>query len=441
MSHSPAQILADRGPDQVKRFMRKLEANERKAIPHLWTFWGRPEQQYPKDEDPPIWLLCTGRGWGKNRTGSEWVHQQADELPGSHGALIARTAADARDTMVQGISGILATMKPWNPVDYIPSLRLLRWKNGTTAHTYSSEAPDLLRGPNHHWAFCDEWATWTKTKAADGGTAWDHVLLSTRLEMNDTPPRIVVTTTPRPTKAMRELVADPLTHITTGSLLDNVDNLSPRYRDVIMKKYEGTRLGRQEIEGKVLYDLEGAFLTLDTINKFRVAELPKQIVRVVVAVDPSGGGGDAQGIVAVAKGKDGHAYVFEDKTCNKPPAQWGRQAADLYFDSDADLLLGEGNYGGDMVENTVRATLTSEEHVKYRKVTASRGKHIRAEPVCALYEKGFVHHVGVFTDLEDQLCAFTPEGFEGDASPNNADAGVFAVTELLLGKRSEPRIR
>lgn len=422
---------------EIERYLAKLTDRELEVFLHDWSEWGRSSQQTPPGEWY-VWLLLTGRGWGKNRTLSEWVHETAEALPGSHGALVARTAADVRDTVVRGISGILATQKPWNPVDYLPSTRVLVWKNGTTAHTYTSEEPDQLRGPNHHWAACDEWATWTAVKAADGGTAWDHVQYSTRLSYRGTQPRIVVATTPRPTRAMRELLADPAAVVTKGSMLENARNLSPLFLAKILERYEGTRLGRQEIEGHLLDIVEDALVELQWIEDNRIApERVPDMQRIVIGVDPAvtaGEHSDSTGIVVAGRAVTDKGYVLADRTCKLSPTGWARRVIDAYHEFEADRIVAEVNNGGDLVAANLHAI---DPKIPVTMVRASRGKHVRAEPVCALYEQQRIVHAGRFSELEDQLCRFTANGYEGDDSPDNADAAVWAFTDLFLGPQPD----
>lgn len=400
-----------------------------------WELWGRPEQQEP--EVPyTVWVLKAGRGWGKNRTASEWVHRRAWKQPGSHGALVARAAADVRDTVVSGVSGILATQKPWNRCEYFSSTRQIRWENGTVAHTYSSEEPDQLRGPNHHWALADEFATWTRKMAADGGTAWDNLRLGLRLRLGGLGPQMVVATTPRPTKEMKALLREPGVTVTNGRQLDNAKNLAPEYLEQMKAKYAGTRLGRQELEGELLEDVEGSIVTLAMIDDMRMQRAPGDLTRVVIGVDPSGGA-EEQGIVAAGRldacpcGMGGplpHFWVCQDASGHHTPEGWASTTVRLYHGLKADRVLGERNYGGDLVESNVRQ---ADPEVSYEDVVASRGKAIRAEPVLALYEQLRVHHVGdELKQLEDELRNFTPEGYMGGGSPNRADALVWALTHL-----------
>jgi phage terminase large subunit-like protein len=392
------------------------------AMAHFdWNRRARPEQLAPADEEWLTWLILSGRGWGKTRTGVEWVSRIAKEHPGWRIALVARTAADVRDTMVEGESGVLACSPPWFRPTYEPSKRRLTWPNGAMGTTFSADEPDALRGPQHHAAWADELASW---KYAED--TWDNLQFGLRLGRM---PRVVVTTTPRPIKIVRELMADPTTRITRGATYDNAANLAASQLAKFKKKYEGTRLGRQELHGEVLDDVPGALWNRKMLDALRVRERP-ELVRIVVGVDPAVTSGEDScdtGIVAAGKGINGHLYVLEDRSCHLSPDGWARRSVVLYDDLRADRIIGEVNNGGDLVELTVR---TVRQNVSYQSVRASRGKHVRAEPIAALYEQGKVHHVGAFAELEDQMCTYLPGG---GVMADRMDALVWALTELADG--------
>ena len=382
-----------------------------------WRDVARAEQVAP-DGDWSTWLYMAGRGSGKTRAGAEWVHEQI--AAGCRRiALVGATAADVRDVMVEGESGILATARPGARPVYEPSRRRVTWPGGAIATTYSAEEPERLRGPQHDGAWADELGAW-KYEAA-----WDMLLLGLRLGAE---PRALVTTTPRPTKLVRSLLSDANTITTRGSTYDNRDNLAPSYFASIITRYEGTRMGRQELMGELVDDVPGALWTLSLLDGLRVQAAP-DLARVIVAVDPavtSGAESDETGIVVVGIGADGHGYVLADRSCRMSPDGWARRAAQAYHEYQADRLIVEDNQGGEMVAfllGTVDAT------VPIKRIRASRGKRLRAEPVAALYEQGRVHHVGVYPDLEDQMASFTGDGGEHD---DRVDAMVHALTEVML---------
>ena len=339
---------------------------------------------------------------------------------------MAPTYADARDTCVEGESGLLSALpdlciEAWNR-----SLGELVLSNGTRYKLCGAEEPDRLRGPQHHRAWCDELAAWAKPET------WDQVLFGLRLGIN---PQVVVTTTPRPSPLMRQLVTRPTTFITRGSTFDNSENLSASALNQLKERYEGTRLGRQELNAELLLDVPGALWTLQMLDSARIKSLP-EMRRIVVAVDPSGtkgdGKGDDVGIVVAGLGVDGRGYVIRDATCQLSPDGWGKRVIAMYHQYSADRIVAERNYGGAMVEAVIKA---SDKNVPFKEVTASRGKVLRAEPIAALYEQGKISHVGEFSELEDQMCNMTAAGYVGEGSPDRADALVWALTELMLTRR------
>lgn len=417
-------------------FLAALDDEERRLLEYSWRgFWARPKQIAP-DWKWLYWLILAGRGFGKTRIGSEWVIERAMKgRRGERGALVAETASDARDVMVEGESGIIACSPPWFRPKYEPSKRRLTWPNGVRATTFSAEEPDQLRGPQFHWAWGDEPAKW---KYAD---AWDQLRFGLRLGDN---PQAVLTTTPRPTPLIKEWVQDaagerPQFAITKGSTFENRANLSQQFLDAIVKKFQGTRLGRQELNAEVLDDAPGAlWKRAENIDAHRVVKAP-ELVRIVVAIDPSvSSDSDSAetGIVVAGKGKDGHGYVLADGSIVQPtPEQWGKGAVTLYHTHRADRVIGEVNNGGDLVESNVKSI---DRDVPFKKVTASRGKQVRAEPIASFYEQGRVHHVGSLPLLEDQMCQWEP----GVSlwSPNRVDALVWALTELMLDGREPGKI-
>lgn len=328
--------------------------------------------------------------------------------------------------MVEGESGILAVSSPEFMPVYAPSNRELLWPNGTIATTYSGNAPDQLRGPSHHYVWADEPAKWQYL-----GDAWDNMIFGLRLGMH---PQVVATTTPRPIKILRDLLQDDTTHVTRGTTYDNLENLAPPFARKIIAKYEGTRIGRQELMAEMLDDKPGALWSRDMIEKNRVRGV-SNLVRIVVAIDPAATSGETSndtGIVVCGKGADGHGYVLEDASLHESPAGWGKAAVEAYKRWHADRIIGETNNGGEMIEHVIRSI---DPNVPYKGVHASRGKITRAEPISALTEQGKIHHVGMFAELEDQMCDYDAafDTAKAGYSPDRMDAMVWAMTELKIG--------
>ena len=388
-----------------------------------WRAWARPSQLPP--EGPwRIWLLLAGRGFGKTRSGAEFVREEVTRGGAKRVALVAPTAADARDVMVEGESGLLAISPAKARPLYEPSKRRLTWPNGAIATLFSADEPERLRGPQFDLAWCDELAAWRYPMA------WDMLMMGLRLGAN---PRVVATTTPKPVPLIRALLATPDCVVTRGSTKDNADNLAPAFLKAILAQYEGTRLGRQELEAELLEDVPGALWTRESIERARVAAAPA-LRRVVVAIDPaasSGDGADETGIVVAGLGEDGRGYVLDDRSGRLRPHEWAARAIASFHAHRADRIVAEVNNGGEMVEATIRMLDAS---VPYKPVHASRGKMLRAEPVAALYEQGRVHHLGSFPALEDQMCVYA--GATGSASPDRLDALDWALTELMVERQS-----
>lgn len=401
----------------------RLRNLQRAALATEAPAWEPHPHQLPPEGDWRIWLLLGGRGAGKTRAGSEWV---TGRVVGGHArrvALVGPTAADVRDVMVEGESGILACAPAGFRPEYEPSKRRLTWPNGALATTYSADEPDRLRGPQHDLAWCDEVAAWRFP------AAWDMLLFGLRL---GTDPRLLATTTPRPVRLIRDLMAPDRADVAVrrGSTYANRDHLAPAFMEQILRRYEGTRLGRQEIEAELLADVPGALWTRATLDDGRVTRHP-ELARVVVAVDPeasSAEGAAETGIVVAGLGTDGHGYVLADLSLRASPATWGAAVVAAYHTHAADRVLGEVNNGGEMIERVIRTT-PGGDRLPYTALHASRGKQARAEPVAGLYEQGRVHHVGVFPDLEDQLCNWVQGA---GASPDRLDALVWALTALLV---------
>jgi phage terminase large subunit-like protein len=387
-------------------------------------------------------LILAGRGFGKTRTGAEWVRANMcgdTPLTGGrwrHGALIAETAADARDVIVgdgkmasdpTAGSGILQV----HPKDYRPqyewSKRRITWPNGAIATLYNAVEPDQLPGPQHDAAWCDELAKWQYAQ-----DTWDQLQFGQRLGDN---PQTCITTTPRPILLLKNIMKEPGTVITRGSTLNNRANLAAKFLERIVRKYQGTGLGRQELDAEILEDLEGALWRGSVIDEYRVklSDTP-EFRRIVVAIDPATSSEDESnetGIIVAGLGADGDGDVLDDGSGIYAPLEWAREAISLYRARQADRVVAEVNNGGDPIENTLRMV---DRNVSYGRVWAPKGKFIRAEPVSSLYEQGRVHHVGAFLKLEDQMCNFTAD-FDRKTmgySPDRMDALVWALTELMV---------
>jgi phage terminase large subunit-like protein len=334
--------------------------------------------------------------------------------------LISETAADCRDIMIEGESGILACSPPWFRPHYEPSKRRLTWPNGAVATAYSAEEPDQLRGPGHDGAWCDELAKWAHLHRREN--AWSNLMFGLTLGAD---PRCIVTTTPRPLALLKEIRESPTTSLVTGHMRENLPNLSPVTQREIIDRYEGTRLGLQELAGQELEDVEGALWDRITIDEYRVSTYPP-LAYVVVGVDPEATDTETSsetGIVGAGLGDDGEFYILRDGTRKGSPHEWATAAISVFSLLEADRIIAEVNQGGDMVASTLR---TVDQRVPIRKVHASRGKRTRAEPIAALYEQGRVHHVGFLPELEEQLCTWDGTG----TSPDRLDALVWAMTEL-----------
>nr|WP_246728458.1 terminase family protein [Microvirga terricola] len=408
-----------------------------------WPLRCRPEQRPPllsRSGDPwTTWLMLGGRGAGKTRTGSEWVRGIALGEPDfaesamRRIALIGETFAGARNVMVEGPAGILAVHARDERPTWSPSLRKLEWPNGAVAQVFSAEDPDSLRGPQFEAAWADELAKWRHVEET-----WDMLQFGMRL---GTHPRQMVTTTPRPIPLLKRFLDDPKVAVARAKTADNAANLAPVFLDAVVGRYAGTRLGRQELDGDMIEDRPGALWTRDLIEVHRVAFAPP-LARIVVAVDPpasSSKRADACGIVAAGVDDGGAAYVLEDATASglKPP-EWAAKAVALYRRLQADALIVETNQGGEMASGVIREVDAS---VPVVSVRATRGKYLRAEPVSVLYAQGRVHHVGALRELEDELCDFGPGGLTSGRSPDRMDALVWALTDLMLRERKEPRVR
>jgi phage terminase large subunit-like protein len=413
----------------LRAWIAQLDDASAMRLEKIWWWWRRQDQA-PPEGDWRVWLVMAGRGFGKTRMGAEWVREAAERNHRLRIALVGATLEDVRRVMIEGESGLLAIAGHGTRPRWEPSIGRLTWPGGARAEVFSASEPDKLRGPQHHIAWADEIGKWP-----NGEAAWDNLMMTLRAGK----PRVVATTTPRGVPLVRRLFADPAVVKTRGATRDNRHNLAESFLDS-MRIYAGTRLGRQELEGELIEDVAGALWNREMIERVRVGRAP-ELVRVVVGVDPPASiEGDACGIVAVGLGRDGSGYVIEDATiAGVSPEGWARAVAGCAARHGADRVVAEKNQGGDMVASVLRG---ADSGLPVRLVHASRGKSARAEPVALLYEAGKARHAGAFPALEDELCGLQAGGgYEGPGrSPDRADALVWAMTELMLGKRGAARI-
>lgn len=436
--------------------LASLTDEEAAALAFDWQRWARPKQLQPFTQD--WWSFClvmAGRGFGKTRIGGERTRAWNTEMPGCIGALVGATPADVRDVMVEGPAGLLAVCPERERPQWEPSKRLLTFpliadgtgNRPTVFHTYSAFEPGNLRGPQHHVAWADEAAKWKRAEHT-----WDMLQMGMRLEWPGKEPKTLVTTTPEPRQLIRELMKDPLTLVVRGSTYENAGNLAGSFLRKILAKYEGTRLGRQELHGEYLTDTPGALWQRAMFERegFRVRDIPKEWALCVVGVDPAASdskdrdGKEAEaeacehGILVVCRvgsGRSARFYVLADLTQHGSPEEWGSAVVRAWAAWGANRVVAEANNGGEMVGAVLRLVPPPEgsEHgrVPVKLVHASKGKATRAEPVAMLYEQGRVHHVGHFPQLEDQLCTWVPGA--GMPSPDRMDALVWAITALSAG--------
>lgn len=420
-SPSLRSLLPSATQDELVTAIAALEPSEAEVLLYDWHgLWAR-EKQLPPPGDWRTWLIKAGRGFGKTRIGSEETRKAKDKYPILH--LAGPTSGDVRDIMVEGESGILAVSPPWDRPVYEPSKRRVTWRNGAKAILFSADEPDRFRGPQCYWAWCDELAAWRYPDA------WDQLQFGLRLGTN---PQCVVTTTPRPTKLIRDLLKDPKTIVTSGSTFENKANLANAFLEQVTAKYEGTRLGRQELYAELLDDTPGALWTFAMLDPIHVRRVPENVTlrRTVVAVDPavtSNADSDETGIVVLGLGSDNLCYVLEDVSGIYTPLQWATQAASAYHKHQCDRVVAEVNNGGDLVEVNLRQV---DKTISYRAVRASKGKYTRAEPVAALYEQARVRHLPGLTDLETQMTTWSAG--TGEKSPDRIDALVWGITDLML---------
>lgn len=427
----------------LKEDLSKFNEDELAEIIAHWPLWARADQLAPETtaEGTPwrVWLVMGGRGAGKTRAGAEWVRAKAlglkpaGEIAARRIALVGETLADVRRVMIEGVSGLMSVHPRQQRPHFEPSKRQLVWPSGAIAQMFSAEDPDGLRGPQFDAAWCDEIAKWRHPQKT-----WDMLQFGLRL---GTSPQMVATTTPRPIPLLKKLLGEPGTVVTRASTADNADNLAPTFIEEMTRRYAGTALGRQELNGELVDDTSGALWRRDWIEAHRVERAP-ELTAIVVAVDPpvtATAQSDACGIVVAGLGPDGRAYVIDDRTLQgREPQVWARAAVAAYHDYMADRVVAEINQGGDLVVTVLRQI---DENVAVRTVRATRGKWLRAEPIAALYAEGRVAHAGTFAALEDQMCVFGADGLARGRSPDRLDALVWALTDLMVGTAGRPGVR
>lgn len=415
---SPEAMLAEFGSDAVNNLLQ------------TWDAVARPEQRSDPDKKTTLWLA--GRGFGKSFSLAGVIHQWVETGLYGRIAVVAPTSSDVRDTVVEGPAGIMA----WAPKNhphprYQPSKRRITFWNGCKAYLFSAEEPQRFRGPQFHAAACDELAAWKRLQET-----WDMLQFCVRL---GTHPRWAIATTPRPLAIIKELAKDPGVAVIKGSTYDNAANLAVAFLDEIRKKYEGTRLGRQEIHAEILDDNPGALWRMAQIESLRVKQAP-ELRRIGIGVDPAVSHDEHSNETGIVVGGVGtcfcksssgelHGFIFEDLSGIYSPAEWAKKIITAFSKHDADRIIAEVNNGGDLVEANLRAH--EGHHVSIRTVHAAKGKHTRAEPIAALYEQGKVHHVGSLPRLEDQMTQWNPLMDSG--SPDRLDALVHLLTDLMLG--------
>ena len=427
------RLLLSLPPDEQRARIATLSPHELLSFDGWFEFWAHRGQLPPSSEGWRVWLMMAGRGFGKTRAGAEWIHRLALSRP-VRIALVGATIEEARSVMVEGVSGVLSVARLHrHRVKWEPSLGQITWSGGSIAKLFSGDNADGLRGPEHHFAWCDELAKW---RQAEG--AWHNLQMGLRAGNR---PRALVTTTPRSIPLLGRIEKDPLSVVTGGKTTDNL-NLPDNFVDAMMSTYGGTRLGRQELDGELIADVEGSLWPRELIERSR-SEAPEQFDRIVVGVDPPAGAGegcDACGIV-VAGRRQGRLFVIADESCQgMSPEGWASRVAAAVGRWDADIVVAEANNGGAMVASVLHA---AEVGVRVKLVHASRGKAARAEPIALRFESGRAFLAGSFPQLEDELAGLTTGGgYEGPGrSPDRADAMVWAMTELSETRSGVPRVR
>ncbi len=428
---------------RIRQDLETLSPNAVEFIEKDWPLWARDDQTPPVTEDGEeswrVWMILGGRGAGKTRTGAEWVRARATGRghgSGSRGrriALIGETLVDARRVMVEGVSGLLAIHCQDEQPEFQAAKNQLVWPNGAVAQLFSAEDPNSLRGPQFDTAWCDELAKWRDPEAV-----WDMLQFALRL---GEAPQVVVTTTPRPLPILQTIMDDAATVTIRVETAKNAANLSPRFISEVRRRYQGTALWRQEFLGEIVEDQDSTLWRRDWIEEQRTDQAP-DLATIVVAVDPpvtATKASDSCGIIVAGLGEDRRAYVLADCTLQgRAPQVWARAVIAAYQNYHADRVVAEVNQGGDLIETVLKSVESS---APIKKVRATRGKWLRAEPIASLYAEGRVAHVGRLCALEDQMCAFRADGRVSGRSPDRVDALVWALTDLMLSSGAAPMVR
>lgn len=404
---------------EKKKLIATLDEKEAAQLVYAWKLWAR-EKQLPPPGDWFIWLILAGRGFGKTRAGAEWVRSMVESHRWGRIALVAQNAASGRDVMVEGDSGLLTISPPWFRPEYEPSKRRLTWPNGATATLFSSEEPDRLRGPQFHGAWVDELPSFTYPD-----DTWDMLMFGLRLGDN---PQVGITTTPKPITLLKDIISDERTVVVKGNTYENRANLAPSFFRHITARFEGTRLGEQELHAELLDDMPGALWNRELIKRSYIRHLPI-LTEVVIAVDPAltqGKRADETGIIVAGKDEENNFYVIADHSMRASPKTWAREVIKCYHKYQANRVIAETNMGGDLVEVLIKEEDPS---IVFRKKHSRKNKQTRAEPAVALYEQGRAFHIRPFKTLEDQMCTFVPG--ETKKSPDRLDAAVMAAHDLI----------
>ena len=437
---SALDLLRSKPPQVREAALRALTDDEAHALLWDWSFWARDDQLPPAGEWL-VWMAMSGRGWGKTRVGAEYIRAYLRAHPKHRAALVARTLDEVRTTMVEGESGLLSVLSPEERegIQWNRTTCEMFFANGSQARGYTAEKPEKLRGPQHHVAWADEVAQWKDARLGiQADTTWSNLMLGLRL---GTDARCVVTTTPKPFLLIKQLLVEPGTVVTRGSTYDNLANLTPTFRARILRQFEGTRLGRQELHAEILEDVEGALWTRLMIEQGRLdpdewEAAPRDLVRVGVAIDPAvsvSEGSAETGIIVGGADRQGDGYVLADYSGRMTPLEWARRAVNAYEQHHADCIIAEVNNGGDLVAANIRTVSAT---VPIETVHAARGKAVRAQPISSLSEQARIHHIGMFAQLEDQLCGWVPDS--GDPSPDRLDALVWLQSWAMVPAKPEP---